>query len=195
MTTETQKRPIRALTIFNPWAALIAEGVKRVENRTWSPERQGLRVGDFLAIHASGFKPGRGGTAEEWGAAAELAERAGILDEVPLLAEFVKVVDVPRQERGRLYLARCKHHVEHAVPYSAIVAVAVVADVVRAAPLRGGRPDPWFVGPVGWVLEDVVKIDPIPCKGAQGIWTIEEHILGELRFRYKMAVARRSQGG
>jgi hypothetical protein len=115
--------------------------VKRIENRTWTPDRAGLRVGDYLAIHAGAFKPGRGGTEDEWGAALELAERAGIVAEVPILAAFQKVVDVPRAERGRFYAGRCKDHIQKAVPYGAIVAVAVLVDVVRAAPVADGRPD------------------------------------------------------
>jgi hypothetical protein len=30
----------------------------------------------------------------------------------------------------------------------------------------------WFVGPVGWVLDDVQTFDPVPMKGRQGIWRI-----------------------
>jgi hypothetical protein len=39
--------PARVLTVKNPWAALIAKGVKDVENRTWHTEYRGP-----LAIHA-----------------------------------------------------------------------------------------------------------------------------------------------
>jgi hypothetical protein len=38
---------IRALTIRQPWAALIAQGTKRVENRTWGTAWRGT-----LLIHA-----------------------------------------------------------------------------------------------------------------------------------------------
>ncbi|ACU71926.1 conserved hypothetical protein [Catenulispora acidiphila DSM 44928] len=39
---------VRALTIRQPWAALIAHGTKRVENRTW-----GTAWRDTLLIHAA----------------------------------------------------------------------------------------------------------------------------------------------
>jgi hypothetical protein len=46
-----------------------------------------------------------------------------------------------------------------------IVAVARLSHVA----LDGGA---WFVGPVGWVLDDVVALpEPIDCKGKQGLWT------------------------
>lgn len=39
--------PARVLTVKQPWASLIAKGVKDVENRTWHTQYRGL-----LAIHA-----------------------------------------------------------------------------------------------------------------------------------------------
>ena len=41
-------RPIKALTLWQPWASLIAWGEKQYETRSWSTEYRGL-----LAIHAS----------------------------------------------------------------------------------------------------------------------------------------------
>lgn len=38
------------LTIWQPWASLIAAGEKRYETRTWKPDR--LPVGSILMIHA-----------------------------------------------------------------------------------------------------------------------------------------------
>ena len=43
---------MRALTIWQPWASMIANGRKPVENRTWKPRAGELRVGDVFAIHA-----------------------------------------------------------------------------------------------------------------------------------------------
>lgn len=40
-----------ALTIKQPWASLIIEGTKRIENRTWKPKDSIL--GSRIAIHAS----------------------------------------------------------------------------------------------------------------------------------------------
>jgi len=44
------KRNIWGLTIIQPWAAAIALGPKRIENRTWRPSNRML--GEFIAIHA-----------------------------------------------------------------------------------------------------------------------------------------------
>jgi hypothetical protein len=34
--------------------------------------------------------------------------------------------------------------------------------------------DPWWTGPCGWLLDRVVAIEPVACKGAQGLWTVPE---------------------
>lgn len=41
--------------------------------------------------------------------------------------------------------------------------------------------DPWFTGPVGWILDDVRPLsEPLPCKGAQGFWNIPMDVFGKL---------------
>ena len=40
----------------------------------------------------------------------------------------------------------------------------------------------WFSGPYGWVLEDAVEYpDPIPCRGAQKLWTPPDDVLAQVR--------------
>jgi hypothetical protein len=49
----------------------------------------------------------------------------------------------------------------------AIVALATLDSVVRESD------DPWFCGPVGWVLRDVFTLPvPIDCRGYQGLWPV-----------------------
>lgn len=45
-------RPRFALTVRQPWAWLIMNAGKDVENRSWSPPAHQLRPGEWLAIHA-----------------------------------------------------------------------------------------------------------------------------------------------
>lgn len=41
---------------------------------------------------------------------------------------------------------------------------------------------PWFTGPYGWVLSDVVPMpEPIPCSGRQGLWPLLEDVLAKVR--------------
>lgn len=49
----------------------------------------------------------------------------------------------------------------------AIVGTAEVVDCVTE------HPSPWFEGPRGFVLDNVVALpEPIPCKGALGLWDV-----------------------
>lgn len=60
--------------------------------------------------------------------------------------------------------------------HGALVAVAVLDRVVHA---RSDLPEgqrAWWVGPMGWVLRDVRPLEPLPCRGGQGLW----HVPGEL---------------
>ena len=52
------------------------------------------------------------------------------------------------------------------LPGGVFVAVAKIASVVTESN------DPWFLGPNGWVLEDVIPLNPplVSAKGALGLW-------------------------
>jgi hypothetical protein len=82
---------MKAITIHQPYAELIARGDKQIENRTWRTHHEGP-----LAIHAAGLTSQRH---------RELAAEFGVdLERVPLGAivavaqriECVKISDVPR---------------------------------------------------------------------------------------------------
>lgn len=48
--------------------------------------------------------------------------------------------------------------------------------------------DPWFSGPFGWLLEEAtVLLEPVACKGAQGLWEIPEGAMPVVRRRWKAA--------
>jgi Protein of unknown function, DUF488 len=50
---------------------------------------------------------------------------------------------------------------------------------------------PWFVpGSIGWQLEDVVPIDPIPAKGQQGLWELSLELLDRVRLAYQAATTK-----
>lgn len=48
---------MKALTIYEPWATMIAQGHKPIENRSWVPPKGLLKPGERIAIHASLRKP------------------------------------------------------------------------------------------------------------------------------------------
>jgi hypothetical protein len=125
---------MKALTIWQPWAACICHGDKRVENRGWRPPDN--IVGEVIAVHAGKMYDARG---------EQEIIRLGL--EIP-----------PRRYR---------------TTYGAILGLATVKGVSRHLP-----DDPWFSGPFGWLLDDVRPLDhPVPCRGAQGLWTVPPEIL------------------
>lgn len=67
----------------------------------------------------------------------------------------------------------------------AVIGVAVLDGFVEQSD------DPWFFGPWGWVLRDVVPIDPVPCTGRQGLWTLPADVYGQVRERYGLALKER----
>ncbi len=162
-------KPLPALTIHQPWAWCIAGGWKPVENRDWPPP-PGV-VGKWLAIHA--------GRQYDEAAARELVANAEALR-----------LPGPPPAAGRIALG-------------AIVAVARVAGVVEVADFEGRldvkritgevtearaleiAASPWARGPQLWVLEGVVAIDPIPCRGFQKIWTVPAPIAEQVRDAYR----------
>ena len=56
-----------------------------------------------------------------------------------------------------------------------IVATARVDGFVTASA------DPWFFGPIGWLLSDVCVLeDPIPCSGMRGLWPVPEGLVASV---------------
>jgi hypothetical protein len=62
-----------------------------------------------------------------------------------------------------------------------IVCTVVLAGVVTKADNPRERFGFWWAGPVGWVLEDVQRLpEPIPCRGAQGLWDVPADIAARI---------------
>jgi len=68
----------------------------------------------------------------------------------------------------------------HNLPRGAIVATCRIVgwiDMRNKGSCIGGSllDDPWFFGPIGWILDDIYKLyKPIPCNGALGLWEWKE---------------------
>lgn len=156
-----ERRPLRALTLWQPWAWCIAPGPrvapKRCENRSWTPSPEVLARGDFLAIHAAA----RCDPAEEAAVARHLRQELGVF--------------VPEK-----------------LPRGAITAVAVFDGCALLPRWIEGRRDPWFSlreDSVGWYLQDEVVAlpEPVPCRGAQGLWVVPPEALERVREGWRAA--------
>lgn len=127
---------IKAITISQPFASLIASGEKWIENRTWPIKYRGE-----LAIHA--------GVGTQYLNKNELARYpTGCVIAIAKLVACVSIGDV-----------------ESAVGKKRKFVVPGTnrfwSELQRHVHTEG----PWC-----WVLEDIQTIDPVPCRGAQGLW-------------------------
>lgn len=145
---------ILAITLTQPWASLVALGLKAVETRSWRPSYRGP-----LAIHAAaGFACGRPAALDALTSAMRFPrvrqafEAAGIhfFEDLPLGAVVATCV-----------LGPCR---PTSVNGYEMAWISMLSEQERAF----GN---YEQGRFGWFLEDVERLDPpAPAKGAQGLW-------------------------
>lgn len=138
--------PIKAITIWQPWAQLVTIGAKRVETRGHKTNIRGR-----IAIHAAkvNHMENLNIIPEEQ---ARMFERAGIVAETPLA--FGAIL-------GTAELVDC-------VPIEQLYGTEYDTPQERAF-------GDWSPGRFGWIFEQPVKLDaPRPAKGAQGFWNWTE---------------------
>jgi activating signal cointegrator 1 len=129
---------MKALTISQPYASLIASGEKWIENRTWPTSYRGA-----VAIHA--------GKGTQYLGQDELKEyHTGCVIAIANLTACVSA--------GELSM-----HGNDGVAQSLLIpgTSKTWADALKHKHAEG----PWC-----WILEDIRKIAPVPCRGAQGLW-------------------------
>jgi len=159
---------MKALTLYQPWAMLVATGWKEIETRDWYTRYRGP-----LAIHAS-----KRWTEEERDAAAEI------------VANFTR--QIPRGPGEDDYLIEClkEHGLEARETLGCVVATCRLAYCVPAqfveSVARKFKEGPWepkhgwaverlmgnyAPGRWAWILRDVVALDPpAPARGYQKLW-------------------------
>lgn len=134
---------MKALTISQPFASLIASGEKFVENRTWETLYRGP-----LAIHA--------GKGTQYLTKQELAEYP--TGAIVAVARLVACYHLESLDATR------RHEKLHSCELT-------IGDILRHKHTEG---------PFCWVLSDVKKLpEPIPCRGAQGLWDLPRGVLTE----------------
>lgn len=133
---------MKVITLWEPWASLIAVGAKKIETRSWNTNYRGR-----IAIHA----------------AKKIVRIPSVVNCAIATTELVDL-----------------HH-------GKIVATAGIVDCVQMtqkmvddlAPQEYFFGD-WEVGRYAWILKDVKRLDePIPVKGFQGIWNLDDSFIPE----------------
>lgn len=166
--------PDLALTLWPEWAwtiATIGRGSpayqwepKDVENRGWHP-RGRLPVGTRIAIHAGahlGGRPGRPAAQEAREAVVSMLRNQRTLGPRPAWSHELWPMPVDAMDD---------------VPRSAIVCIATMAGYDQVQRTPWDVPGAWH-----WRLRDVVVLpSPVPCQGAQGLWSIPTDVRERLR--------------
>jgi hypothetical protein len=151
---------IKALTLTQPWASLIALGAKQIETRSWRTAYRGP-----VAIHAAvGMPPIRRGermTLGDW--------------------------EVERDSARSLLLRGPISH-PYRLPLGAVVAVAYLVDILPTSECVPGADESYgdySAGRYAWCLSSVSPIRrAVPAKGALSLWPWElpAEINAQLRY-------------
>jgi len=154
---------IRGLTLWRPWDIAMRELGKGVENRDWTPPE--YLVGQLVALHSG----------QHW-------DEAG----AQTIAEVT----------GRKELE------DRACPAGYITCVGVLVGYVEVDEWTGlplnpavvtPDQDQWLFGRYGWLIPDRVAIEPVACKGRQGLWALPPDVERLVLERYEAArTARRT---
>lgn len=140
---------MRAMSLHQPWASLVAHGLKRIETRGPRPTK---RYRGPLLVHA----------AKKW-----------------TRKEFDALHRIYSQHVAPLNACGFGDWLAGTPPpLGAIVAVARVVDIREMTPEWIAEQTPlelaigdWQPGRYGWVLEDVQRLEPaIALRGRQGLW-------------------------
>lgn len=144
---------MKAVTVREPFASLIAVGAKRIETRSWKTPYRGP-----IAIHAA-----KGFTGAEW--------KATWGDDAdPAFRRALEAHGIDGRDDLKL---------GHIIAVGLLVASEDADRLLRAGTERGKLPFNegrfGFYGPgrVGWLMKSVVRLPrPVPAIGQLGLWNV-----------------------
>lgn len=158
---------MRALTLTQPWAGLVASGIKLVENRP----RKMIKQEDFgvpFAIHAS-----------------------RMIDE----PTYDRIYEIAPELRGTFGIepwSKLSRITSSIIGVATIDKVLAAWDSTSIRQyghelrftngrMLGTEQARWFFGPVGYVLRDVRALKtPIAIKGQLGFWTLPDDVAAQV---------------
>jgi hypothetical protein len=171
---------MRALTLTQPWAGLVASGIKRIENRP----RTMIKPEDFgepFAIHAS-----REIDLSVFALIYEIAPE--LRPELATTREATRWHQLARVTSAVIGIATIDKAFAGSWNAESIAEHASVLSFTNGE-LLGSAQVRWFFGPVGYALRDGAPLEcPVPCKGALGFWTLPNDV--SLRVEMQVALAR-----
>ncbi len=162
---------MKAITILQPWASLIACGAKKIETRGWATKYRGP-----IAIHAAKDRDKKG---ERIRHIVARAAQCGVV--------------IPKMEFGSVIAVADLVDVLYIVhnPGTDIDVAKNINIGAESMTLDKHAPDfhkyivptekeisfgDWRPGRYAWLLENVRPITPVPARGQQGLWNWEDSL-------------------
>jgi activating signal cointegrator 1 len=142
---------MKALTLWQPWASLLAFGEKRVETRSWSTRYRGL-----VAIHAA-------------------AKETVVYSDWRVRPQFTKLICeiTERHSWGDGYWPNSHHR----VGFGAVLATAMLVAIEPTEIVRNDLSEQERVfgnyedGRYAWFFEGIERFTiPVPAKGNRMLW-------------------------
>lgn len=150
---------IKIITLWQPWASLIAEGHKQYETRSWSTDYRGK-----LAIHAAK----RPLSMTDWETAKYNLLAINVDLKLPKYEELsfgciVAIAD----------LVSCQRMTNAPHPAQSEIGIHQQTELEIAV-------GDWAVNRFAWGLENIAKISPLPYTGAQGLRNLPESVIEQV---------------
>ena len=143
---------MKAITLHQPWASLIAQGLKHYETRSWGTLYRGK-----IAIHAGKVNHCK-----------SPFQTISLFGEEGLSPQEYQSVEPVILEGYNL-------------PTGCIIAIADMTDcilmtekVICSMSQLEQKVGNWYPDRYAFKLENIKVVDPIPCKGAQGLWNYNQ---------------------
>lgn len=173
----TVQSPMKAISLWQPWATLIALGAKTIETRSWQTSYRGP-----IAIHAAKRLTGRRGEVLELGEYSIERDAAGLLLRGPIAhpyrlplgavvatATLVDCVPMRRMPENRRIDASPSLWLDSDVAFLLHRDPARTGSVRHQTPYGHFEPGRW-----AWILDDIDPIkQPVPARGRQGLWNLD----------------------
>lgn len=160
---------MKALTLTQPWATLVAIGAKTIETRSWRTHYRGP-----IAIHAAKAIP----PYTHWRQFRHPAFMDALEDLTGGTGCDGRYPDLTK------------------LPTGAVLAIATVVDVLPTlvgSSILGSALEGWSVtdeeavfgdfafGRYGWILENVLALpEPLPCRGFQRLWNLPVGVMSQI---------------
>ncbi len=176
---------MKAITIWQPWASLLAYGGKQFETRSWATSYRGP-----IAIHAASIKVPQ---------VLKKLFPAGEYSDTSDYRAKKRFLDAVAKGLGGIYTTEELMEAMSKLPTGSVVATAnlvgchgigtIETEGIRTefGYLGGGNVATWYpitekerllgdwsLGRYAWEFTDMKQVGPIPAKGKQGLWEWKE---------------------